>query len=105
MVVGTWEGDRIGSYRGTRSGTGEMGATVFGEKGIELLTKSQGYGGLWVKVIEFFNTGVVPVKPEETLEELAFMEAADESKLKGGASIELEKIVQRAEKNAKKIRY
>jgi hypothetical protein len=33
------------------------------------------------------------------------MEAADESKLKGGASIELEKIVQRAEKNAKKIRY
>lgn len=105
MVVGTWEGDRIGSYRGTRSGTGEMGATVFGEKGIELLTKSQGYAGLWVKVIEFFNTGQVPVRPEETLEELAFMEAADESKLKNGASVEIKTIVERAEKKAKKISY
>ena len=105
MVVGTWKDDRIGSYRGTRSGTGEMGATVFGEKGIELLTKSQGYGALWVKVIDFFNTGVVPVSAEESLEELAFMEAADESKRKGGVSVDLETIVQRAEKIAKKITY
>lgn len=105
MVVGTWKDDRIGSYRGTRSGTGEMGATVFGEKGIELLTKSQGYEALWVKVIDFFNTGVVPVSAEESLEELAFMEAADESKRLGGVSVDLETIVQRAEKNAKKISY
>ena len=105
MVVGTWKDDRIGSYRGTRSGTGEMGATVFGEKGIELLTKSQGYEALWVKVIDFFNTGVVPVSAEESLEELAFMEAADESKNKGGVSVDLETIVQRAEKKAKKISY
>jgi predicted dehydrogenase len=105
MVVGTWGDDRIGSYRGTRSGTGEMGATVFGEKGIELLTKSQGYQALWVKVIDFFNTGVVPVSAEETLEELAFMEAADESKRKGGASVDLATIVARAEKKAKKMSY
>jgi hypothetical protein len=105
MVVGTWKDDRIGSYRGTRSGTGEMGATVFGEKSIELLTKSQGYEALWVKVIDFFNTGIVPVSAEETLEELAFMEAADESKRKGGVSVDLETIVQRAEKIAKKVSY
>lgn len=105
MVVGTWGNDRIGSYRGTRSGTGEMGATVFGEKGIELLTKSQGYQALWRKVIDFFNTGNVPVSREETLEELAFMEAADESKFKGGVSVALETIVKRAEKKAKKISY
>ena len=105
LVVGTWEDGRIGSYRGTRSGTGDMGATVFGEKGIELLTKSQGYGALWEKVIAYFNTGVVPVRPEETLEEFAFMEAADESKRKHGASVDLETIVQRAEKKAKKISY
>ena len=105
MVVGTWQDDRIGSYRGTRSGNGGMGATVFGEKGIEVLNKSGGYDPLWVKIIEFFNTGIVPVSPEETLEEFAFMEAADESKLKGGVSVDLETIIQRAEKKVKKISY
>ena len=105
MVVGTWADDRIGTYRGMRSGSREMGATVFGEKGIELLTKSQGYDVLWTKVIDFFNTGVVPVSAEETLEELAFMEAADESKRKGGISVDLATIVERAEKQARKVSY
>ena len=103
MVVGTWQDDRLGSFRGTRSGTGSMGATIFGEKGIELINKSAGYSALWVKIIEFFNTGKVPVSPEETLEEFAFMEAADESKIKKGASVDLAMIIERAEKKAKKI--
>ena len=105
LVVGTWQDGRIGSYRGTRSGTGEMGATVFGEKGIELLNKSGGYDPLWHKIIEFFNTGIVPVSPEETLEEFTFMAAAEESKLKGGVSIDLEMIRRKAEKKAKKYAY
>ncbi|MEJ7769117.1 MAG: Gfo/Idh/MocA family oxidoreductase [Chitinophagaceae bacterium] len=98
VVVGTWRDDRIGTFRGTRSGTGKMGATVFGEKGIEVLDKSLGYDPLWVKIIEFFDTGKVPVSPEETLEVLAFMEAADESKIKGGISVDLETVVQRAKR-------
>lgn len=102
-VVGTWQDERIASYRGTRSGTGSMGVTIFGEKGIEVLNKAPGYNPMWVKIIEYFNTGIVPVSPEETLEEFAFMEAADESKLRGGASIDLEKVIQRAERKAKKI--
>jgi predicted dehydrogenase len=105
LVVGTWQDGRIGSYRGTRSGTGEMGATVFGEKGIELLNKSGGYDPLWRKIIEFFNTGIVPVSPEETLEEFTFMAAAEESKHKGGVSIDLEMIRRRAEKKIKNYAY
>ncbi len=58
-----------------------------------------------VKIIEFFNTGIVPVSPEETLEEFAFMAAAEESKLKGGASIELEMIIARAEKKVKEMGF
>jgi hypothetical protein len=102
MVVGTWQDNRIGSFRGTRAGTGKMGATVFAEKGIEVLDKSLGYDPLWVKIIEFFDTGVVPVSAEETLEVLAFMEAADESKLKGGVPVSMDTIVQRARDKAKK---
>lgn len=105
VVVGTWNDDRIGTFRGTRSGTGSMGATVFGEKGIELLTKSGGYDPLWVKIIEFFNTGVLPVTPEETLEELAFMEAADESKRNGGAAVSIESIMKKARQKANHTKY
>jgi hypothetical protein len=39
--------------------------------------------------MKFFQTGVAPVKPEETIEIMAFMEAADESKNKGGAQVRL----------------
>lgn len=105
LVVGTWSNDRIGTYRGTRFGTGNMGATVFGEKGIEVLDKSPGYDPLWTKIIEFFNTGAVPVTSQETLETLAFMEAADESKSKGGVAVELEMIMERGRKKAKSITY
>jgi hypothetical protein len=104
MVVGTWQDNRIGSYRGTRGGTGNMGATVFAEKGIEALDKSLGYDPLWVKIIEFFDSGIVPVTAEETLEVLAFMEAADESKVKGGIPVAIETVMQKAMDKAKKTR-
>lgn len=96
MLVGTWQDGRIGSYRGTRSGKGNFGGTIFGEKGDEKLGEFKGYNPLLEKIVEFFQTGVVPVRPEETLEIFAFMEAADESKLKGGATVDLETMMQRA---------
>ena len=41
MLVGTWKDGRIGSYRGTRSGKGNFGGIVFGEKGDEVLGNSK----------------------------------------------------------------
>ncbi len=99
ILVGTWQDGRMGSYRGTRTGKGTFGGTVFGEKGNEVLGEFTGYKPLWVKIIEFFKTGVVPVSSDETLEIVAFMEAADESKLKGGASVDLETMMMRARKS------
>ena len=46
--------------------------------------------------MRFFKTGRPPVAAEETLEILAFMEAADESKRLGGAPVEIETIMARA---------
>ena len=80
VVVGLWEDDRIGCYRGIREGKGGYGGTVFGEKGIAVLDKYQGYNPLLEKITEFFSTGIIPVKPDETLEIFAFMRAAEESK-------------------------
>ena len=61
LVVGVWDDNRIGTYRGIRNGQGGYGATVFGEKGITVLDKYNGYNPLLVKIAEFFNTGIVPV--------------------------------------------
>ena len=43
-----------------------------------------------------FRTGKVPVSAAETLEIYAFMEAADESKRKGGAEVTLESVLKAA---------
>ena len=96
VVVGVWEGDRIGTYRGIRSGKGGYGATVFGEKGISVIDKYEGYEPLLVKISEFFDTGIIPFPTDETLEIFAFMQAAEESKLNGGISIDIEAVVKKA---------
>jgi len=96
MVVGTWNENRIGTFRGIRYGKADYGGTVFGEKGISVLGKYSGYNLLLAEIIKFFQTGIVPVNPEETTEIFAFMAAAEESKLNGGSSVELEKVIRSA---------
>lgn len=105
MVVGAWGDDRIGSYRGNRMGTKEYGATIFGENGIEIINKSQGYRGLWQNVIDFFETGKPPVDPAETIELLAFMEAGEESKKRGGVPVSIEEMMDRSRKEIKKYNF
>ena len=96
FVVGLWEDERIGTYRGIRNGKSGYGATVFGENGIKVLDKYQGYNPLLVKIVEFFDTGVNPVAIEETLEIFAFMEAADESKRRDGISVKIKSVIEDA---------
>jgi predicted dehydrogenase len=100
LVTGLWNDNRIGSFRGTRSGVYDIGGTVFGEKGNLSLGKEHEYTPLLIKIIEFFKTGVAPVLAEETIEIFAFMTAADESRKKGGAAVELEPVMKKAEKQA-----
>ncbi len=96
IVVGTWQDNRIGTFRGTRTGTHDYGGTVFGEKGNVALGPYAGYDSLLVQIIKFFQTGQPPVMPEETIEIYAFMEAADESKRQGGQLVTLESVLQKA---------
>jgi predicted dehydrogenase len=98
VVVGVWEDGRLGSFRGTRNGNynyggkvaaSDFGGTVFGEKANLTLGEFKGYDPLLEQIVRFFETGNAPVNPEETLEIIAFMEAADESKNKGGAPVSI----------------
>lgn len=99
LVVGVWEDERIGTFRGIRKGKGGYGVTVFGEDGISVLNEYSGYEPLLVEVCEFYESGKAPIPIEETLEIFAFMQAAEESKKRGGISIDIESVVQEAKTN------
>jgi len=95
VVVGKWKDGRIGTFRGMKKGGKEYGVTVFGEKAerSSLGVKGKnGYGNLVAEIVKFFKTGTPPVSVEEMLDVLAFMEAADVSKSKGGAEVRLDEL-------------
>jgi len=102
IAVGVWEGNRIGTYRGLRSGQMGYGGNAFCEKGIKPLGEGGGMPALLKNIIKMFQTGIPPVAPEVTLEIYTFMEAADESKRRGGMLVSLAETKQKALSQLKK---
>jgi predicted dehydrogenase len=101
LVVGTWKGGRIGTFRGMREGKADYGAIAFGTKGIATQIGFEGYKPLAEQIGRFFKTRKPPVAAEETIELMAFMEAADESKRQGGRPVKLEEVLEKARAEAK----
>jgi hypothetical protein len=96
-VVGKWKDGRIGTMRGLIQGKQDYGAIAFGMKATLAtpVPMKSDYRGLLVEIVKFFQTGVPPVQSEETLEMMAFMEAADLSKARGGAPVALTEVTQK----------
>ena len=103
LAIGTWREGRIGTFRGNRDSKNGYGATVFLAKGLQRVDDFKGYGPLLAEIVTFFKTGIAPVKPEETIELFAFMEAADESKRRGGVPVRLDEVLVKAKAEAAKI--
>jgi hypothetical protein len=91
-VVGTWRGGRRGVFREDKSFRG----SAKGEKGESNVGSFDGYAPLVEQIVKFFQTGIAPVSPKETIEIFAFMEAADESKKLGGAPVKISDVLKRA---------
>lgn len=98
QVVGTWTGGRQGTFT---EGKGYTGKAV-GEQGEAAVGAYDGYDPLLFSAVHFFRTGQAPVTPEETLEIYAFMEAADESKRRGGAEVTLKEVMDKATAEVRK---
>lgn len=96
LITGIWSDGRIGIAQGNRKGYKGYGVTVVGTKGVTTVGDKHSYHGLTVEIMKFFQTGISPVTPETTLELLAFMEAADESKRRGGTPVTIAEILQQA---------
>ncbi len=90
-VTCRWKDGRIGTMRGLLRGRQDYGAVAFGEKTVRAtpVPMASDYRGLVVEIVKFFQTGVSPVSVDETLEIMAFMEAAESSKQRGGAPVAL----------------
>jgi dienelactone hydrolase len=100
FVVGVWEGNRIGTFRGLRGGKPGYGGTAFGATGSAPVGTTDGYRPLLVEIMKFFETGTPPVTPAETIELFAFMEAADESKRRGHLAVKVADVLAKAEAEA-----
>lgn len=86
VIVGRWKDGRIGTVRVIRPTSG-YGAVAFGPKAIRpgrADVPPFSYVQLLKQIVRFFETGVPPVSNAETLETLAFMDAAQRSKQSGG---------------------
>ena len=59
VVVGLWENNRIGTFRGIHTGAQDFGGTVFDDKGITTFGHWEGYRP---PVVQIANTSV-PAKP------------------------------------------
>ena len=94
IVTGIWENGAIGTMRGNRNTKGpSYGLTVFGSTGTVTPELKTGYGALLKEIVTFFQTKQPPVSAEDTLEIMAFMEAADESKRRGGAPVSIAEVM------------
>jgi hypothetical protein len=99
QVTGTWEGGRTGTFTEAKG----YGGKAIGDKGENVeVAKYEGYDPLLFSIVHFFRTGVKPVTDEETIEIYAFMEAADESKRRGGAEVSLKEVMTKALAEARK---
>ena len=113
VVTGVWDDGRVGTYRGIRKGAPKYSATVFGSKGVApagiygyaapvngVVPKGRymGYEATAIEIAKFFKTRTPPVKPEETIELFAFMEAAEASKRENGVPVKLATVLEKVKK-------
>ena len=94
VVNATWKDGRMGELRLMRKSWIYSGY-VLPEKPrdrknpVIVFGGYQGYQPLLKEIVKFFRTGIVPVPNEETLEIMAFMEAAEMSAKRGGAPVSI----------------
>jgi hypothetical protein len=93
VVTGVWRDGRVGTLIGIRNAAAPYRVTLFGARAVVDQKSGGDYAPLLREVMKFFQTGVAPVSPEETIELFAFMEAADESKRRGGVPVPLAEVL------------
>lgn len=92
VIVGIWEDGRIGTLKGNRVGANNFGCSVTTNK----VTKAgfaigdiPYYALMLKKVVPFLQSGISPVDLDESLEIIAFLDAASKSRANDGKSMNM----------------
>ncbi len=93
VATGIWHDGRTGVVYGFREGKALYRVTVIGTEAIRDQPDGREYADLLKEILTFFRTRKSPVPLEETIEIMAFMEAADESKRANGAAVALKDVI------------
>ncbi len=92
LLIGTWGDGRIGTVRGMRFTAYHFGCTLFTQRGtLHGLAGEEPPAHLLLarRIVKFLHTGESPIDPEETVEVMAFLDAAGRSRERGGEAVEL----------------
>jgi hypothetical protein len=93
LATGLWSDGRIGTVRGNRTGNYEFHGVVHFEKSsahVNVPAEPKSFfSSLAEQVVAFIAGGGTPVEPEETIELIRFIEAANESSGNGGREVVL----------------
>ena len=93
IVTGLWSNGRTGALYGLRTKSTPHKVIAFGATGVAEQGTAGGYAPLVQQIMTFFNSGKPPVSMSETIEIFAFMEAADESKRRGGVPVKIPDLI------------
>lgn len=87
-VTGHWADGRVATVRGIRAGRADYGFVGFAEKSVQSVVVGTRfiYRELLKKIVEAFEKKTPAVPPAETLEIMAFIEAANKSGANHGAA-------------------
>jgi len=103
VLVGRWKDGRLGVMRAMnycKKGAC-YGGMIFPYKGKPVeMGGYEGYKKLLMAILKYFETGVVPFPPEESVEIYAFMEAGAESVRRGGKPVTIEEVLAKARAEA-----
>ncbi|MCQ2159033.1 MAG: Gfo/Idh/MocA family oxidoreductase [Bacteroidales bacterium] len=103
VCTGVWDDGRIGTFRAIVNGPAIYGGTVYTADGAVQAGGYAGYMVLLEQILGFFETGICPIEPEETIEIFAFMKASNMSLSKGGKPVSVEKAMRIGNRQAKRL--
>jgi hypothetical protein len=90
LIVGHWADGRIGTLKGNRCGAHNFGCTITTNKANKagIVSGDIPYYAIMLKeVIPFFQSGIAPIDFDESLEIIAFLDAASQSRAANGKNI------------------
>lgn len=93
VITGIWQSGAIGVVYGIRNSKRAYKVTAFGTDEIAEQTRGGNYTPMLREIVQFFRTKKAPVPLKETIEIYAFMEAADESKRRGGSPVRVADVL------------